>query len=443
MVDLKKLDRLLQLNIGISQAANREMMDIFNNVTPIRVRRYPAGREYNGWVVPHDWVVKKAHIRKKGKILFDGTVHPMAVAGYSSSFHGTVSKKELDKHLFTKKEFPAAYPFHSIYNYRPWGKHWGFCVPYNVCKKWPAGDYEIDLETEFKEGEMLAGECRHPGELKDTVVFNAHTCHPCQANDDMAGALVVLELFKWLATQKTRYSYLGVLAPEHVGTVFYLSDFSDKEVAELKLGCFVEMPGTKTPLVLQKSFEGNTIMDRVAKYVLGQEQPRLRVGEFRTVVGNDETVWEAPGIEVPMVSISRWPYRQYHTSDDNVKIMDPERLEQFLECLKRIVRVFEDDRTIERRFRGLVSLANPKYNLYIERPDPVVDKGLSPMDLRFGRMQDPLPRYFDGKHTVFEISEKFDVPFEKLSAYLREFERKGLIKLQPPPSLDHYKPAGA
>jgi aminopeptidase-like protein len=187
--------------------------------------------------------------------------------------------------------------------------------------------------------------------------------------------------------------------------------------------------------VLQQSFTGTSLIDRIAAHVLKDADPAHRVGPFRSVVGNDETVWEAPGIEVPMISLSRWPYPQYHTSDDNITIMSREHLDQAVQVLKDIVTVLEDNRTIERRFVGLVALSNPKYDLYIERPDPTVAKHLTERDLRLGRLQDHLPRYFDGTHTIFDIAERFDVPFATLRTYLEKFEEKGLVALHRPKTL--------
>ncbi|OVE76883.1 hypothetical protein BVX98_04245 [bacterium F11] len=439
MIDLNLLDDILKLNLGVSQEGNKTTLDMLQSVVPFEIKRFPTGIEHNGWIIPHKWVVKKAVIRKNGKVLFDGMVHPMAVAGYSSPFNGTVSKKVLDQHLFFTKKFPKAYAYHCMNNYRPWAKHWGFCVPYDICRKWTSGNYQIDLDTDFIKDEMVVGELHHEGASPETLVFNAHTCHTCQANDGLAGVMVILELFKWLKGRKTNFSYRGVIGPEHIGTVFYINSLSPEDLARLKLGVFVEMIGSKTPWVLQKSFTGQSIIDKVSEYVLRKYQSKLKVGDFRTVVGNDETVWEAPGVEMPMVSISRWPYKEYHTSEDNVKIMSPDKINESLEVLKDMVMIFEQDRTIQRKFKGLIALSNPKYNLYIERPDPVVKKKIKLEDLRLGQLQDGLLRYFDGKRTIFEIAQIFNVPFNQLLDHLKKFEEKDLVDLAPVSSFERYR----
>jgi aminopeptidase-like protein len=436
MFHLDIFEKILTLNIGISQADNEIMFAMLNDIYPLTLHRYKSGMEHNGWVVPHNWVVKKALIKKEGAVLFDGMQHPLAVAGYSPSFSGVVSKQKLDEHVFTRPELPNAYSFHCMNNYRPWEKFWGFTIPHNIYKDWADGDYEIELETEYQDGEMIVGEAFHQGESDETIVFNAHTCHPTQFNDDLAGVAVILELFKSLRGQKTYYSYRGILAPEHLGTVFYLAGLSDSEIANMKMGAFIEMVGIDLPLALARSFNGVSLMDRVAEYAMKQVNPETRVGAFRTIVGNDETVWEGAGIEIPFISISRchkspFYYTQYHTNEDDLSINSVPRLEETLSVLKNMVHIFEKNKVMKRKFKGLLALSNPKYNLYIERPDPTVAKNLSEVQLKMGFMQDYLQRLFDEKTSVFDIAERFDVPFEALSAYLKKFEEKGLIEFLP------------
>jgi len=81
----------------------------------------------------------------------------------------------------------------------------------------------VELETEYEDGEMLIGVCNKAGQTSKTIVFNSNNCHPHMANDGFAGTAVLIRLFQWLATQDTYYSYRLVIAPEHLGSVFYLN----------------------------------------------------------------------------------------------------------------------------------------------------------------------------------------------------------------------------
>ena len=72
---------------------------------------------------------------------------------------------------------------------------------------------------------------------------------------------------------------------------------------------------------------------------------------------------------------------------DDLELNRVDKLEETLEMLKRMVAVFEDDGTIERNFEGLIALSNPKYSLYIERPDATVAKKFSDEDVLLGQIQ--------------------------------------------------------
>ena len=435
MLHLNKFEQILKLNIGVSQSDNAKMFSILQSILPLKIHQFSSGQEHNGWVIPHDWTVKRALIKKNGRIIFNGKVHSLAVAGYSCSFKGKVNRKKLNQHIYTRPELPNAYSYQFMFTYKPWLKRWGFSVPYGIYKTWDDGIYEIDLQTQYKKGEMLVGEYFHQGRLNNTIVFNAHTCHPAQFNDDLSGVAVILELFKWLSKKKTRFSYRAILGPEHFGSHFYLNRLSPEKRKHFKMGVFVEMVGIKNRLTLQQSFHGNHYIDYIAEKALRAFEPHLRIGSFRSIVGNDETVWEAPGVEIPFVSISRchqspFYYKEYHTNEDNLTIASRRHLVQTLEALKTMVKCIEADQMVERTFNGLIALSNPRYNLYFQRPAPGVKRKFTQAELKLGKLQDILPRYFDGEHSVAQLADRFDINVHTMKMHIRKFAAKGLVKLR-------------
>ena len=61
--------------------------------------------------------------------------------------------------------------------------------------------------------------------------------------------------------------------------------------------------------------------------------------------GNDETVWEAPGCEVPFVELTRCenqfsPFPEYHSSLDNPELMKLDKLEETLKIMKKVIFLF-------------------------------------------------------------------------------------------------------
>lgn len=437
-------EEILRSRIGVAQPDNVRLFELLGEIFPLRLHAFESRSEHNGWIVPDAWHVQKAEIKQNGKLMFDGLVHPMAVIGNSVSFSGRVTKSELNKHVFFSKAEPDAFAFHCMNNYRPWAKEWGFCIPMTEYEAWADGDYEVDLVTRFSVGQMLVAEAVLPGEIDETIVFNAHTCHPCQFEDGFSGVALILELFDELRkSAKRRYTYKAILAPEHLGTVFYLANLKPDERAKLKAAVFTEMIGLQTNLTLQKSFTGHHVIDRVVERIARDIDANARVGDFRTILGNDETVWEAPGYEIPCISLSRcskspFYYNEYHTSNDLIVRSDMEKRGEAFSLLKRMIDNFEQDAIIERNFEGLIALSNPRYGLYVERPEPTVDKKLSQEQLALGAMQDRIVRYFDGRFSISELADKFSLSFETMRGYVHSFERKGLVSLKAVPGLDWY-----
>ena len=432
---LSLIRELYPYAIRVVSEDNEAFFQRISKELPIKLYRYPSGSTFNGWVVPELWKVVKATISRNGRTVFDGSVHPLAVATYSRPFQGELDYEELQPHMVTNPELPQAYVYHCVWQYRPWEPDWAFSVPYEVYKTLGPGRYQVDLVTTYEPGEMLVGEYEHRGRSDRTVVFNAHTCHPLQANDDLAGVAALVRLFQWLRGRDTHYTYRLVLAPEHVGTVFYLAERSEEELQRLVCGAFAEMPGTDGPIKVASSFLGDQPMDKAFRNAVRHHSNAYEQVPWREGAGNDETVWEAPGYEVPFVEVSRCldsstPYREYHTSLDTPDILNEEALAEFYRVFSQVVEILENNATLYRRFNGLISLSNPEYDLYFERPDPAVAKDLDADSEKWGHLLDSLFRYLDGSMTILDIADKHDLPFDRLFQYLTRFQDKGLVDLK-------------
>jgi len=402
---------------------------------PLDILRFRSGDTYNGWTVPQNWKVKRAKLFRNGVEVFDGTANALGVAYYSKSFSGELDWEELKPKLATNPDLPDAYMFHCMWQYRPWDTDWSLAVPYRLYETLGPDRYRVELETEYADGEMLVGVTHKAGASRKTIVFNSHSCHPHMANDGFAGTAVLIRLMQWLADRDTFYSYRFVLGPEHLGTVFYLRDLPREEVDEMVAGVFEEMPGTQGPMKATETFSGGHMLDNAFANALRHSGRPYTLVPWRKGAGNDETVWEAPGYEVPFVEFTRCedqfaPFREYHSSLDTPDLMDPARMKEMLEVLRQTVEVLEGNAVVQRRFDGLICLSNPQYDLYMERPDPTVVKDLEEDAEKWGHLLDCLFRYMDGTMTVLDIANRHDLPFGRLLRYLRRFEDKGLVTLR-------------
>lgn len=435
--DLMGLTRdLCKIPSGIVADGNEILFQRLNQELPLEIFRYPSGSEHNGWVIPHNWTVEQATIHRDGELVYDGTTNVLGVAHYSRSFEGRVDMEELRHHLFSIPSLPDAHVFHCTWLYRPWLENWGLCPPHCIVSSLAPGSYDVCLRTRLEPGEMLVGHHHKQGRSDKTIVFQSNTCHPFMANDGFAGTAVMIRLFQWLAGMDTHYSYRLILCPEHQGTVFYLRDIPKSEIDNLVGGVFGEMMGTEGDFVVASSFEGDTLLDRAFRHVVGHLTPRHRFLGFRESIGNDETVWEAPGFEVPFVQVNRSnshakPFPEYHTNFDDPDLMDEGQLEEFLTAFKKVVTLLETNARMYRRFDGLVALSNPEYDIYLERFDPTKSGGkvaFSPP--KWGLLQDYMPRYFNGRYSILDVAEKHKVDYFRLHDYVEKFRKKGLIETE-------------
>ncbi len=400
---------------------------IDENVLSLKYHKYPSGKEiWNSWVVPKKWTVNRAFIEKDGEVIVDFNDHPLHLISYSDSFEGTVSLKELKEHLHFHPKLPDAIPFHFRLNYRPWDSEWGFGVSKKLYDELDDGKYYVKIDTDFEDGELKVVEHHLGGEKDDTILLIAHLDHTGMADDDLSGVAAGLEVMNKLREKgKTKYSYKLLIVPEMLGSAAYLEEHETLP-EKVKYGIFLEMLGNKNRLALQKSFEENTILDRVAEYVLKRDHDDHKIDKFRNIICNDEILFESPGYEIPTISISRYPYPEYHTHLDDPSIISEEKLHDAVEHVLNILDILERDFTPLRKFKGIPSLANPKYDLYIDPGQPALEgTEIVSEDLKLFR--DYIFRYLEGDRSVFEISEMFDLPFDFVHDYLTKFKEKNLI----------------
>lgn len=421
--------QIYMLPLGHVTEGNDQAADILSRHLPFKVHEFPSGSELNGWMVPQRWSVRKALIRRDGKLVYDGMRHPLGVISYSQPFTGRVTREELKPHLFFHHEMDDAIPYHDRFFYQNWRKEWGFCVPRRLVESLAPGDYDVELVTEFVPGTMKVLECHLEGARPETVCFNAHLCHAGQANDDTSGVAVGVALFKRLLGMPLEYSYRLVIAPEFIGTVFYVDSLAKEDLARLRHAAFLECLGNDQSLVLQESFTGTAAIDRIAKHVLSRRNMPHSVGSFRTVIGNDEIVWESPGYEIPAISLSRGGFPEYHSDRDSLEIVREERLQEAVTVLADMVSVFEGNAVMIRKFNGLVCLSNPKYDLYVDPGQEHLGNVGTRERKEWNQLMNFLPRYCDGKVTVFQAAERHGLPFWEVLDYVRRFEAKSLVRL--------------
>jgi aminopeptidase-like protein len=242
-------------------------------------------------------------------------------------------------------------------------------------------------------------------------------------NDDLTGVAVAIDVARALRERRDlRYTYRILIVPETVGTVAYLANH-EAVIPKMRGGLFLEMLGKDHPHSLQSSLFGATAIDHCFEEALRERDPEAWIGAYRKVIGNDEKQFNAPGVRVPFLSLSRvlpmdhpdHPYREYHSSHDNPSILSLEKLQASRDLVLRMLEILEQNRTPRNRFRGEVFCS--RYGIHRDwYTDREGHRAL------FSTME-----RIDGTRSIVEIARDAGVSFREAYRTVAEMASHGLV----------------
>ena len=416
------IDSLLLKNRTIVSSDFEECLVLMGGEIPLDIHRYPSGSDYQTWLIPPQWDVKKAELFEGDRIIASYDDHPLFLAPYSCSFTGWVSREELLSHVKTSPERPdtLVYEYRLAANFQRRLKTWLISLPYTLVQELDQAEYYIDIEVETKPGHMLIAEGMIKGRHDYTFTFLTHLCHTGQANDGLAGVAVGIEVMKRLQQEypQTNYNYQLLIMPETFGSSVYLA--SNEERIESYLGSvFIEMPGIRSPIRLGLTRRGDTYLDRVLNHVTSARGIKFTECEFREHWGNDELVFDSPGIGIPGASIERYPFHWYHTSRDNLEETEDSSLQEVVDILMDAVRLIESDFIPQPRHGVPVYLT--RYDLYADW-----EYERSQYDINIGVLE----LLWSGK-SAFDIAKQVNAPYDAVRNYLEKLMEHDLIETAP------------
>jgi aminopeptidase-like protein len=384
------------------------------------IHEYPSGEPCWTWRVPEKWTCHAAYLETlDGRRLIDFADHPLYVVSYSLPYDGVVSRQELLAHLHVHPRLPEAIPF--VFKY--YQRDWGLCASQRLRDSLSDDAYRVVIRTAFEPGTLKVGEVVVPGESDETFVLVAHLCHPAMVNDDLTGVVVGLDVTRaLLAGPKPHYTYRLLILPETIGSVAYLSHNEDL-IPKMVGGLFLEMLGNDAPHALQGSFISQSQPDRCFITALPGLDPQSYHAPYRMVINNDERQFNAPGVRVPMLSLSRvlrrdspeWPYPEYHSSLDTPAIVTPERLEASRQVVLGLIQAWERNCYVVNRFKGEVFCSG--YGIWI-------DYRVNPEGHR--RLFEIMERC-DGERSVADIATELGIPFQAVWEVVSLLHEKGLV----------------
>jgi len=396
----------------------RNTLKVLNNVIPISVYEVPTGTKVFDWVVPKEWNIKDAFIAdRNNKKVIDFKDNNLHVVGYSIPVDKWVVLPELEEHLYSLSDQPDAIPYVTSY----YNETWGFCVSHNQRLKLKDSIYHVVIDSTLKDGNLTYGECIIRGNTQKEILLSTYICHPSMANNELSGPVVTAFIGQWLLRRARRYTYRIIFVPETIGSITYLSKHLQELKRNVVAGFNISCVGDDRSYSYVASRYGNSFADKVVSNVLSMRHPNFIKYSFLDR-GSDERQYCSPGVDLPLVTLSRskyGTYPEYHTSLDDLNIVTPDGLKGGFEFVRDCLWVIENNKRYKIRCLGEPQLG--KRGLY-----PSLSTKTSGVVVQ--TMMDFIA-YADGTNDLIDISNIIGKPVWDILGVTKKLASKGLMDI--------------
>ncbi|MEJ0032563.1 MAG: DUF4910 domain-containing protein [Bacteroidota bacterium] len=414
------ISRLFPICRSITGNGVRKTLDIISEIIPLDRYEIPTGTQVFDWTVPKEWNIREAWIKNgNGEKIIDFADSNLHILNYSVPIHKTISLDELKKHVHTIQNQPDLIPYRTSY----YEENWGFCMAFNQLNNLPEDNYEVFIDASLEKGYMTFGEYFIPGETTDEVLISTHICHPSLANDNLSGIAVSAFLAQKLSQKRHRYSYRFLFIPGTIGAITWLS-LNERRTRFIKHGLVASLLGRPGVFTYKQSRQGHADIDHVVQAVLKLSHVDFEVRPFNPY-GYDERQFCSPGFNLPVGCLTRTSYAEYpeyHTSADDLSLINADTLRESLDMYARILQMLE----MNRRYLNVNPKCEPqlgKRGLYDS-----VGGDHSGKDVQMAMLW--LLNYSDGAYTVLDICEKSGLDYSVMEVAIRKLvEAKLLIGL--------------
>lgn len=402
--------RLFPICRSITGDGVRETLRILGEHLPIELHEVPTGTPAFDWKVPKEWNIRSAWVEAPdGSRIIDFARSNLHVMSYSTPVDAVLPLDELQKHLHSLPDFPERVPYRTSY----YDERWGFCLSHAQRERLAPGDYRVRIDSTLGSGSLTYGEFFIPGKSSDELLVSTHVCHPSLANDNLSGMAVAVGLAQSLAAgPKPRFGIRFIFIPGTIGAITWLA-VNQEKISNIKAGVVLSGVGDRGPLTYKKSRKGDGLLDRAFARELKDKGNRVRP---YLPYGYDERQFCSPGVDIAMGCLMRTPYGEYdsyHTSADNLDLIDGDALLDTLRCCKAAI----GSVLTSPRYQSLNPCCEPQLGrrgLY----DAIGGNNESKA-LQLGLLW--LLAYADGKHTLDDLEGMSEMPratLEKASQLL-------------------------
>lgn len=383
----------------------------------LNIYEVPSGTHVFDWTVPKEWNIKDAYIENsKNERIIDFKKNNLHVVGYSLPMDAYMTKEELLKIVYTQKEQPDVIPYVTSY----YKERSGFCMSENQKNSLEDDTYHCVIDSELIDGSLTYGEIIIDGNTKKEILISTYICHPSMANNEISGPCVAINLAKYIASMPERqYTYRILFVPETIGSITYLSRYYKEMKENVIAGFVLSCVGDNRTYSMVHSKYGNTLTDKLLMNVLKYHYPNYKQYSFLDR-GSDERQYNAPGIELPVCSVSRskyGEYPEYHTSADNLDLISEEGMMGSYELMIKCIDALE---------------YNENYKIDCLCEPQLGRRGLYPTVSQKGsydkvRAMTNFIAYADGKNDLIDISNIIGEPIDKLIPIIDKLIDNGLL----------------
>lgn len=335
------MTRLYPICRSITGDGFRASVRLLQQHIPLEIHEVPSGTPVFDWTVPKEWNIRDAYVKNaRGEKVIDFQQSNLHILNYSVPIHQRMPLAELKEHLFSIPDQPDWIPYRTSY----YKENWGFCLSHRQLQSLEEGEYEVYIDASLEAGHLTYGEYYLPGQTGDEVLISCHSCHPSLCNDNLSGMALATFLAKSLGQLSLRYSYRFLFIPGAIGAITWLC-LNETQVSRIKHGLVAACVGDPGKSTYKRSRQGEAEIDRAVKHVLKHSGQDYEIVDF-SPYGYDERQYCSPGFNLPVGSLTRTPhgrYAEYHTSADNLDLVQPAYLADSLAKYLAVVNVLENN----------------------------------------------------------------------------------------------------
>jgi aminopeptidase-like protein len=396
----------------------RETLRILGRAIPLDVREVPTGRRVFDWTIPREWNIRDAYIlAPDGRKIADFFRSNLHVVGYSVPVRARMTLAELRPHLHVHPERDDLVPYRTS----PYDDQWGFCLSRREMDSLPEGEYEVLIDSTLEDGALTYGEYAIAGREKNEVLLSTHVCHPSLCNDNLSGIALVARLAEALTGLDLRYTYRFLFIPAMIGAIAWLQE-NEARAGLIRHGLVIACVGDRGGITYKRSRRGNALVDRAAAHVLATRGGAHEILDF-SPDGYDERQFASPGFDLPVGWLTRTPggrYPEYHSSGDDLSLVDPASLADSLDACLAVIDVLESDAM----YRSTNMKCEPQLGRRGLYGAAAGSGGTAPS--RSAVLW--VLNFSDGAHSLLEIAESSGLPFDEVREAARALLRAGLLE---------------